>query len=1039
MKNFERKNRESEQEKNLQHQRELIKLRKGAFLDIKKSREIVKGMEDIYNKVEALIPIADATKREEDWIQVRKMMREIMDDDATGTIMKTRILGLLAKTTGKEADLRRLGKEIQKIEDSSWRENALETYARILTEQGNIEEAKEIAKEIKNDYVQGEVFLSIIKALLKQEHTKEAKEIAEKIKKYNPKRDKALALIAESLTEQGDIEEAQELFRDIDDNYLRAKLLLAATKVINNEILWRNIHKYIERIFSPEKRTKILIQLAKTTGKEEDWANAREAASSVKNDLEKERALVSIAETTGKEEDWMKARDFITKDVKFNYEKSQASLILTEGLVQHGKFEEARTIAESIEDRLIKVRALTSIATATKEKFYSVLRETNFDSFKIENFIKDETDAYIIGVLMREGVIPQSVINQLKEEDIYRKIISIAEKRDEEVRLQSAQEAVKEINQTSPFLVRTLARSLHFADMDSKEELWNLWNRVQVKEGSPIGSLSLRVARELAKEDINRGGSLVMNILKNPKLEYRKFRYFVQLLISEGYLTEKVHKLLSRKTFPTIKKLIEKHSSQFNTTIDTIVECQLNLENEVVIKDIFDALEGLGAITPSIFKQYREKGKQERKEFIEKIKKLQHNFFENNPVQKFMKDAGKDIFTEMIYLSYKPQNMSLNKVKELLNDVEDRTTDIVPYLKENESGMYVFDMKDIRYVLREGVQENSKLKKEITILMGIAQGEELDKDTEEMKFFSKTLKKVAKGTPDLDIEEMAILASILGRVPVSHKVLLNHPYHAYTNLLEHFTHYAKNNFQEALEDILEQDEYTREGFTTIINNPKRKNLLMKRLRIEDKKISNEELITKAILDIFEKRLVTQFKKELRKYEKVVSTSPIKKDLTAYISKNKGSFFAKSAAGICTSEDIALWSMRNHFHINIIENKNRVVGNIQAYVINDPHEKEEASLLLRGFNPTQDFLKSGISPDSFIEAVFQTAKQFAQENNFRSIYITEQGGFHALTNRMEIFQVLKKYMKNPVKKSMSIASNHSIEKIYEITKLKKSEG
>ena len=50
----------------------------------------------------------------------------------------------------------------------------------------------------------------------------------------------------------------------------------------------------------------------------------------------------------------------------------------------------------------------------------------------------------------------------------------------------------------------------------------------------------------------------------------------------------------------------------------------------------------------------------------------------------------------------------------------------------------------------------------------------------------------------------------------------------------------------------------------------------------------------------------------------------RKDLRAYISKNIGSFFAKASAGICTSENIPLFSMENHFHINIVEGEDSVV-------------------------------------------------------------------------------------------------------------------
>ena len=123
-------------------------------------------------------------------------------------------------------------------------------------------------------------------------------------------------------------------------------------------------------------------------------------------------------------------------------------------------------------------------------------------------------------------------------------------------------------------------------------------------------------------------------------------------------------------------------------------------------------------------------------------------------------------------------------------------------------------------------------------------------------------------------------------------------------------------------------------------------------------------------------------------------------------------------------------MENHFHINIIEGDSEVVANIQGYIIDDPKIDDKA-LLLRGFNPTQKFLNSGISPDAFVESVFDMAKKFAQENNLNNIYITEQGEWHALSNRSSVFQALKPYMKKPIKYSVKVATDHTSPRIYEV--------
>jgi hypothetical protein len=62
-------------------------------------------------------------------------------------------------------------------------------------------------------------------------------------------------------------------------------------------------------------------------------------------------------------------------------------------------------------------------------------------------------------------------------------------------------------------------------------------------------------------------------------------------------------------------------------------------------------------------------------------------------------------------------------------------------------------------------------------------------------------------------------------------------------------------------------------------------------------------------------------------------------------------------------------------------------------------------------------------------VFEVAKEFKEKNNLDHIYITEQGGWHALSNRDSVYKALKKYMKKKIDYSIKVASHHTTPNIY----------
>jgi hypothetical protein len=63
-----------------------------------------------------------------------------------------------------------------------------------------------------------------------------------------------------------------------------------------------------------------------------------------------------------------------------------------------------------------------------------------------------------------------------------------------------------------------------------------------------------------------------------------------------------------------------------------------------------------------------------------------------------------------------------------------------------------------------------------------------------------------------------------------------------------------------------------------------------------------------------------------------------------------------------------------------------------------------------------------------------AKQFQEANGLGGIYITEQGGWHALSNREQVAQYLmNRYInrRSGMPLSLQVASNHTVSTIYPI--------
>jgi hypothetical protein len=71
---------------------------------------------------------------------------------------------------------------------------------------------------------------------------------------------------------------------------------------------------------------------------------------------------------------------------------------------------------------------------------------------------------------------------------------------------------------------------------------------------------------------------------------------------------------------------------------------------------------------------------------------------------------------------------------------------------------------------------------------------------------------------------------------------------------------------------------------------------------------------------------------------------------------------------------------------------------------------------------------------FCEQILDIAKQFIEANGLGGIFITEQGGWHALSDREQVAQYLmNRYInrRSGVPFSLQVASNHTVSTIYPI--------
>lgn len=552
-----------------------------------------------------------------------------------------------------------------------------------------------------------------------------------------------------------------------------------------------------------------------------------------------------------------------------------------------------------------------------------------------------------------------------------------------------------------------------------------------------------RLIRELSEIDLAKGGNLAMKFLAKKEVPAKLFRYFSVRLMRDEYFTSKLENYLAKENnLPFLRKLLAENPNQFNTVLDTIAQIP-DYEPSEHQEEIFQALEDLDALTPIIFDRYRQADATGKKELSSQIRDLKPKFFRNMPIKNILPHSDQDILVEMVYLAYKPIGMSFTRVKELIQKLDDQTEDLDGYSFPEEG--YDFTLSSQKaFSLREGQRIDISDFRQYKEFFNTAYPD----NPEEANKISLLFNNLLKGKTSFSPEEQTKILSLISRDELITNFTQRYAqvdesniYNYLNELKEILGIYFKDHFTEKLSDFLVQNPDTERELLKIAGNPKRQEFMKRQLGSLAENIDWESLdyqgLSKLLSDFLSAKVMKSMRDNinsgLKKFtvseqgETVTTTS---EKLRAYASKNIGSFFAKAAAGICTAEDIPLFERNDHFHINVVENDENVRANIQAYIINDNGGK---SLVLRGFNPTVDFLDK-IEVRSFAEKVISVGKQFASDNSFVNVYITEQGGWHALSNRAQVANYLeKKYHKPDRQKSyqLSVASTHSISNIFEV--------
>lgn len=558
-----------------------------------------------------------------------------------------------------------------------------------------------------------------------------------------------------------------------------------------------------------------------------------------------------------------------------------------------------------------------------------------------------------------------------------------------------------------------------------------------------------RMSKNLLSLDPQEGKRLGKEILLNRQTSLETFQSIVYNLQDRKLFPASINSFLNENELPFLRRLLAEYPNQFATTLDTLAQIE-NFSPRENATLIFAALNDLNAITPIIFERYRQADPQERPKLIKSLNKAKAVFFRNVSLEETLPGEDNALVAEMVYLAYKPIGMSFEQVKEIIDELDDQTKDLKDYQFPEEG--YDFTIESSK---KFALKKNQSLDfRKIAAYRDLFKPPEriLEDQAQKTQEITNLLVRLAKGTGTLPPEEIQVLLSLISEDQAIQEFLQRYQeisdenvYHYLNEVKENLTIYFKDIFALRLEEFLTENPAIAERLAQLLETPKRIRTLQNNFgkkspdltAIDWGNLTQRTEMANLFARYLSSKILKNYRTEVsQNINKFIESSEgetvemTRENLKAYISKNVGSFFAKASAGICTAEDLTLFGRAEHFHLNIVENEETVRGNNQAYIIEDQGDKK--SLLLRGFNPNIDFLDE-IDAESYCEKVIAIAREFKKKNNLHKIYITEQGPWHALSNRPRVVNYLRKYLTPERRKNFpyAVTSDRTIQYIYEV--------
>ena len=550
-------------------------------------------------------------------------------------------------------------------------------------------------------------------------------------------------------------------------------------------------------------------------------------------------------------------------------------------------------------------------------------------------------------------------------------------------------------------------------------------------------------------------GAEAMADVKSKETPDRVTILFLRKLIQKGVLHKHTSEYLTSEYLPYLRRMLSQHQNQFNTAMETIQrdleenspryggKARLDVDQWPGVVTLLDSVR---VITPGIYAEAKSLDfvPRDLAQLGEKIAKLKKGIFSNTPLGS---DITPELMAELIWIAYQPANMDLSTVERLCRRVSDCSHHLDGYKFATDG--YSLDLLTNRTMyLRDGARLRTPMVIYRRPQVPVPLSPELHKPVPAEQQMVRNLCNVGKlSMGDVSLDDVLVVLEGDEFMQSAFREWRtaktdDDRYRALRKNQEALGVYMEDNLESAVLAFLEKHQSTTSRMVSALvknlKKPGKRRAIQQQLGVEiDDSKSDREVAAQVIAQaaLQKLKLLQEMRRAVRddvrnfvtdQGEEVASADT---QLRAVISKNKASFFAKASAGICTDRDIDLFEREDHFHINLIDDREeRCVGNIQAYIM---EHNGQPHLLLRGLNPSTKLLKE-VDVDSLCEAIIGVGQRFARENGLAGVLLSEQGSFLALSNRPEVVSYVQRAYKDNVvdlDDGFKITSGRAIHKVY----------